>query len=389
MISTPGIIFGGYLASQVSTDPDFDTASHPISRRPGEKKSILLSTKPPPPPPTTSPPYSPSSQKQRPKHQKGKRNPPQNLPIVINLHLRPRPHHLLTQPQAQIPRPIPTAPLQAPPLLNPRPHHLHQRPEQMPHRLPFHVHAQRDRLPRLLRKRRAADDLALLGKVHLRPPARHGLQHHARDVQVRAVVRGGPHDGRDGDARYGGHGAVRDRRREQGQVRRPAGFAQRPVGVVGGGVVPGTEALRGREPGGAGGDVRVAEGHEVGAQGGGVGLGEAREGEGAWVEEARVGGGGGRGAVRVEGAAVEAGRAEAVAGGGLVVGRMGAWGGGKGTERGGAGLCGRGRERRGRRRRFGRRWGRGCRVRRTWRRVCRFGKRKLEQVPRRSTRIGG
>ena len=43
-----------------------------------------------------------------------------------------------------------------------------------------------------------------------------------------------------------------------------------------------------------------------------VGLGEAREGEGAWDEFAGGRIGGGRGLVRVEGATVVAGRAEVI-----------------------------------------------------------------------------
>jgi len=62
--------------------------------------------------------------------------------------------------------------------------------------------------------------------------------------------------------------------------------------------------------------VLVEEGEEVGREGGAVGLGEAREGEGAGDEEAG-GGGGGRGRLMgVQRAAVEAGRAELVSRGG-------------------------------------------------------------------------
>jgi hypothetical protein len=58
--------------------------------------------------------------------------------------------------------------------------------------------------------------------------------------------------------------------------------------------------------------VRVGQGHQVGGDCGLVGLGESREAEGAGLEEAGGGIGGGRGLMGVERAAVEFGRAELV-----------------------------------------------------------------------------
>lgn len=144
-------------------------------------------------------------------------------------------------------------------------------------------------------------------------------------MQERAVLAGLAHDGADGDALHGRHVAVGDRLDEQRQAGGAAGFAQRPPGVVGRGVVPGAEALRRGAARRAGRDVRVLERHEVWAQRGGVGLREAGEGEGAWDVDAGGGRGGGGRLVGMEGAAVVAGWAEAVARDGLVETRDGRW----------------------------------------------------------------
>lgn len=96
--------------------------------------------------------------------------------------------------------------------------------------------------------------------------------------------------------------------------------------MVGGGVVPGAEALGGGARESAGGVVGVVEGEEVGGEGGVVGLFEAGDGEGARDKEAGGGIGGAGGLVGVEGAAVVfwgaefvAVRRELVARGGILV----------------------------------------------------------------------
>jgi len=87
--------------------------------------------------------------------------------------------------------------------------------------------------------------------------------------------------------------------------------------VVWAAAVPGAETLNVERRGElVGGVVLVEEGEEVGREGGGVGLGEAREGEGAGDEEAGGGGGGRRWLMGVERAAVEAWGAELISRGG-------------------------------------------------------------------------
>lgn len=121
------------------------------------------------------------------------------------------------------------------------------------------------------------------------------------------------YDGGDGDAVDGGDVGEGDGFGEEGQRGGAAGGPERAVGEVRGLADPGTETLAGR---GffmrKGGDVRVLQGHEVGGEGCGVGLCEAREGKGAGDVEAGGRGGGGRGLMWVERAAVVFRGAEAV-----------------------------------------------------------------------------
>lgn len=85
--------------------------------------------------------------------------------------------------------------------------------------------------------------------------------------------------------------------------------------MVGGAAVPGAQAGRRGARKRAGGVVRVHEGQEVRGQGRVVGLLQAGQGEGARDELAGLGGRGGGGLVRVEGAAVVFWGAELVSGG--------------------------------------------------------------------------
>ena len=96
-------------------------------------------------------------------------------------------------------------------------------------------------------------------------------------------------------------------------------FPQGSVLVVRGGAIPAAQASAAGAGELAWGVVLVVEGLEVGGYGGGVGLGEAREGEGARYELAGDGVGGWWGLVRVKGPAVVFWGTELVAGKGWKV----------------------------------------------------------------------
>ncbi len=145
-------------------------------------------------------------------------------------------------------------------------------------------------------------------------------------MQVRTVGTSAANEGVDGDLLQRGQVAKRDRPVEEGEGCGAAGGPQGAIFMVGGGVVPGAEALGGGARESTGGVVGVVEGEEVGGEGGVVGLFEAGDGEGARDKEAGGGIGGAGGLVGVEGAAVVfwgaefvAVRRELVARGGILV----------------------------------------------------------------------